>query len=536
MRTNQTFRSTFSFSKDELRGEKARLHIGEVGLPLECLHPGAAAEFGGVVREYLGLFGGSNNANVVIPDATAAGIMPKEEDFLKQKFRLISATVVAAGSWRSTEFPADVLKASVKALANKPIFYDHDTDLLNIVGIVKEPEWAAASTSKAVVGGKETSVTVPAGINGTLWLDTKGSTKLARAVAFGGVFSNSVTVSFSWKPSHNMESADEFERLVGTMHKDGTMIRRVATEVYDYFETSLVWLGADPYAKLIDKDGHLVNIDTSSTYNLRKEVFQEKGFFQVARGLDEGVLHLSLSGTKKPEPQPPAPTPEKLELPMKLNALAQLSILTKLRATDKYKNIADDTELTSEHVEALMAMDQEAKKKVSTYDALTAEAGAELADSIAKGEVSLVKKTDKAELATFRTEKAANAAVIDFGKKVLDGFRKEGERLYRLSLAEGTAADETIIKAFKEGTPEQVETACKTHLSGAVEKFGGHCEDCGSTNYSFRASLAPEQGGGGKKNVAEVPLSADDIMEMGRMEAIASSAPAVAKKEEEVAK
>ena len=50
----------------------------------------------------------------------------------------------------------------------------------------------------------------------------------------------------------------EFYDKLGTIAEDGTMVRRIATRIISYKETSLVSHGADPFAQLI-KDNKINN-------------------------------------------------------------------------------------------------------------------------------------------------------------------------------------------------------------------------------------------------------------------------------------
>lgn len=170
-------------------------------------------------------------------------------------FRLISATIVGAGTWKATDFSkAGVLKASMPLLKNKPIYRDHMMYVDYWAGIVNEVVWTNPY-SQGVMD-------IPAGIDGLLALDTstEENRNLAKGVNMGAVTSNSVTVEFEWEPSHEFEKEWMFYENIGSI-VDGRMVCRVVTKIIEYHETSLVGLGADPYAKKITSSGELTNID-----------------------------------------------------------------------------------------------------------------------------------------------------------------------------------------------------------------------------------------------------------------------------------
>ena len=141
------------------------------------------------------------------------------------------------------------------------------------------------------------NIRIPAGIDAILAIDAKTNPKIARGVLAGGIFSNSVTVDFDWVPSHDIDNQYEFENLVGTYAADGRMITREVTKIHDYYESSLCWLGADPYAKLIDKEGNLVNVDITSTYDSENQTVRDRytkeNRYNISLCWDKNVLSLS---------------------------------------------------------------------------------------------------------------------------------------------------------------------------------------------------------------------------------------------------
>lgn len=187
-------------------------------------------------------------------------VQPKEENTLFVPFRLISATIIGAGTWKATDFTnEEVLRASVPLLVGKPVHSEHDQSANNWLGKVVETVW----TPRFVQGG----IDIPAGIDGILAIDTttQRGEDIAKGITMGAVVSNSVSIEFEWELSHTVETEDDlwdtlFYRI-GEIAPDGKMYTRVVTRIVDYYESSIVSLGADPYAKKIDEQGNLTMID-----------------------------------------------------------------------------------------------------------------------------------------------------------------------------------------------------------------------------------------------------------------------------------
>ena len=283
------YRSKLCFSKEEIQ-KAFTLEIAHSGISIP---KSRAGEFDKATEMQFGWWGGSSDTNKFYPGLDVqSDVIPKPEDFIEETFRLISATIVGAGSWKATDFSQNpgLLKTAMPELLGKPIYRDHDTDMNNWLGFVKNVTWQPAFT--------QDGVQVPAGINGLLAIDAKTEPKMARGILMGVIFSNSVTVEFDWVMSHSFDSGYEFDMKVGTMHEDGTMIRRIVVAVYTFHETSMCWLGADPFAKLIDKDGKLRNIDkTSIQYNKdgdKEKQLTEQKKYEALYGMD-AASYISLS-------------------------------------------------------------------------------------------------------------------------------------------------------------------------------------------------------------------------------------------------
>lgn len=206
------------------------------------------------------------------PGDAPEAIQTNPEDIYLVPFRLLSATVVGAGSWKATFFPENVLRESMPLLLNKPIYRNHWMDPDYWLGTVREVSWTQSYN--------QGNIMVPSGIDGLLAIDTSTqmNADLAKGINNGAVRSNSVTVEFEWEPSHDFEFEWQFWETLGTM-VDGRMVTRVVTRILDYHETSIVGLGADPFAKQIGEDGNLIDIDRANSDGLEvaERTFENEG-------------------------------------------------------------------------------------------------------------------------------------------------------------------------------------------------------------------------------------------------------------------
>ena len=138
------------------------------------------------------------------PDTLPSDYIPKEEDFVRVPFRLISAAIVAPFSWRATDFSKKgILEASIPLLVGRPAHTDHSWSVNKAVGVV-ESAWYSG-TKKDASGN-----VIPAGINGVYKVDAKAFPELARGLMSNppSIQGSSVTIEYEWEPSHKFENKD----------------------------------------------------------------------------------------------------------------------------------------------------------------------------------------------------------------------------------------------------------------------------------------------------------------------------------------
>lgn len=459
-----TYRTQLSFTKAEFLS----LTIGEAGVKLQT--PKTDAGMKKMLAQF-GLFGTDGNFNTFYPSLNVAeDVMPKPEDYVHVPYRLLSETIVAAGSWRSTSFAKQgVLKSAMDRLKGKPVYTDHNTDSANWVGLVSGVSWSEATV--APDGTK-----IPAGIDGIISIDAKCNPKVARGAMSGAIGSNSVTVDFEWMPSHSFKDLYEFEDKIGTFASDGRMVCREATNIVDFYETSLLWLGADPFAKKLGPDGNPINIDYSSSVSLSKAepiVVQE---YRENRKL------LAKSCLSKQE-----------TLYLGSKVVVDETIQQNSKNEDMNKElmlmlatlcgVASAEAITKEHIEAL----------AKSEDILALKAEIETL----KASVSQVPNLETS-IATLTSEKTALEAEVEKLKPLatatetlLAETRAEAVKFYKLS-AKGN--ENAAIIAQIESANLEAAKGFLTQFGGTVAtSFSATCTKCSSTEISFQSSKKGEQ-------------------------------------------
>ncbi len=439
------------------------------------------------------------------PEANAENVKVKEEDFFYQAFRLLSATIVGAGTWKATDFSNEaVLKKAMKLAIGKPVYKDHRTNVDNAVGTVASSSW-----SNRIINTEGDEI--PAGINGVLKIDTKTSPKIARDIETGAVNSNSVTVYFDWEPSHEFEEDWQFYEAIGRVI-DGKMVTRVVTEIYDIYETSLVWLGADPFAKKI-VEGEPKNIDITAVFKDETDTVRASYEKEKTYEISEKTMKITFNKNQT-DPM------EKLFgfIAKKLGIIRDELTEEKLSA-----HIASDNDLKK--IGIFNSMDAELKKQnpdykigsfVETHNLVsntyieTSEKSKLIKEEKSIDNIRLAGevKNGKEEIKNLTSEIAvANTKVEAFTKsleeltlkvKVLEPLAKSGEsfikdkreetaRLYSLSVS--GKDDEAILGIIKNADLTQLDALLNQYSEGAVKKFSPVCKSCNSTDISMRSTF-----------------------------------------------
>lgn len=427
-----------------------------------------------------GLFGSSLDYNTYYPDATPEQFNPAEDEFIEPVYRMLSNCVVAK-PYSPTEFPADVLKAGMHLLVGQTVNCDHSTDIGNAIGSVVEVYWQEAYTD-------ESGVNIPAGINGKLKIDAKANPRIARGINMDppSIHSNSVTIMFEWKPSHEFENKWEFWEKLGTYDKDGQLIRRIATRIIAFKETSLVSHGADPYAQLI-KDGKLVNpVYADNIYNsfseekvkeVRKKIDHSRASFIDYKGFSEKVTNHNTSeniieGVNSQELEA-----AQLNNLNNQNSMPELLQFIEQLFGEGMLSLAEGATATTEHALAEI-------RRVVSENASLAEAKTSL-----ETEVTGLKE----KVTGLEADLKANQRFAEIGTTYFQELKESTMASYKKTCEEGKE-DANIISLIE--SVDSVNTMLslkKTYDAQLEERFPLHCADCGSHNVNRASSVESGQ-------------------------------------------
>lgn len=426
-----------------------------------------------------GLFGGDLNYHTFYPDATPEHFNPKEDEFIEPVYRLLSNCIVSK-NYMPTEFPAKVLKDSMKLLVGQTVNCDHEDGVGNAIGSVKEVYWQEAYTHEGV--------SIPAGINGKLKIDAMSNPRIARGINMDppSIHSNSVTVQFEWKPSHQYEKIWEFYDNLGKIHEDGTMVRRIATRIVAYRETSLVSHGADPFAQKLDKDGKIVNPKYSNQVYYS---FSDKGKWEEVDpnkvkiyGYDD-YKEITLSSYSEHE------TGKNNNIGLQTNQSNNMDELQKfldqlfgegmLSAGEQ----APNTELVLSQVKTLIS------EKISLAEAKTQLEGeiTSLKDQVAHLQADLEKYKSMANIGESHLKDVRNSTLESYKK--LNGEEVDAN-IIALIEAESTSLD--TLASLKSSYDKQLD-----------EKFPLHCAKCHSTDINRGSAIAEGNDGEGQQSLEE---------------------------------
>ena len=403
------------------------------------------------------------------PGGEAEKLIPKESDFISFPFRALSATTVAAYTYRATEFPEAVLRESVSLLNGQTAFQNHWADTSGSIGMSEESSWGERTTQNGVV--------IPAGINTNIKVDTTINKQIARKMLTGEICCVSVKVKFEWRPSHQFSKEWEFHEQLGEMQPDGTMCRRIATKILQYQEISVVNVGADPYAGMIDGEGMLRKIDNTQVYNVEgfsaTETEKPTAENQVGQNICVvGLTKETLLLTKKQKPDPE----DKGEGEEKTKAMTAELIA-------KYEGEKNAL------VEKLKAGEESLATKIVEISQLSAK--------LTTATEELAKKTAELEAAKISAEKW-ELHLTEKKTAVVDLYKKASE-----------SPSEAIISLIEKSNETELVALEKEYVKKAEQLFSFKCKKCESTEYSLQSSTTEKANSKGNENKRSVPAFAE---------------------------
>lgn len=447
-------------------------------------------------------FGWSNEGYrqaIINPDISQA--IPVPEDFLPYLFRHISATIVGAGTWKATEFTEEVLKKARKLLEFKPAFVNHELETGNIIGATGKAVFTPAFKAK-------NGQLIAAGLDAPIWIDAKLHPDICRklsAFPVPHIQSVSITVIYEWEPSHSFTDSsgneDEwvFENRIGTI-VDGKMVRRIVIKIIEIYETSLVWLGADPYAKILDENGDPINVEKSAIvgasqfesdpmvdrYKKHGTIFLADSCITKENSIDLSAKLVSSFGG----------TPSKI--PVKVNQMdnvIKIYIAAQLGITEDEVSVAMLGEYSLTKKDQLKTLKDNAGK-VTGLDIQVVDLEKER--DTAKGQV-----TDYEAIIPHKELEALGkdvdlpklVAMAKFGKTIFDEKRELCIKNYKLTLKDDEKEDEKVIDLINKADSDGLEVYMKQYGATVLEESKATCTACGNgDNITYRSSVSEGEG------------------------------------------
>jgi len=423
--------------------------------------------------------------------------VPKPEDFLPFQFRHISATIIGGGTWKATDFSNEkVIKKIPQLLSYQPVYLNHNMDVTNVVGTNGQLIFSPAK--------KVNGTLIPAGVDGPIWIDGKLHTDLCRQLAsypVPQIQSVSVTIVFEWEPSHEFKDQSgnqddwEFERQIGRL-VEGKMVRRIAVDAVAAYETSLVWNGADPFAKMLDEKGNPINIDRSNIVGADQfdqdpltGIYKKDNRFFIASNVfsDEKTVNLyrqeiiNYSKTENPlfvNPKNEEPMNELQKFLATVMGVAEEAVTVDLLKQHTFTKTPEFTTMKA-NADLLQAT----KDKVTAAEA-----------NVAK--LSALIPLDKVETISAELKKIGENTTIEailpfaiVGKESLEHKRTTCVKAYKLAVGEKNE-DAAVLATIQGADSKLLDGMLKQYGKKIGEEFTGVCLDCKSTNVSFRSTTA----------------------------------------------
>ncbi len=183
------------------------------------------------------------------PLANAAEVTPQASDFMRVRFRALSAAVTRPSmEGLVVDFSAPgLLEAATALLYSVPVHKNHWAwDVEDFIGVVSQSEFDATGTDVEGVPG----------INVRLEVDKRLAPRIARGLLMkpSPINAVSVKVFFKFDYSHvHLVEQGMFWRMMGE-EVDGSIVRLIVTEIVRFGELSFVGTGADIYNRRLPDD------------------------------------------------------------------------------------------------------------------------------------------------------------------------------------------------------------------------------------------------------------------------------------------
>ena len=381
---------------------------------------------------------------------------PTDADYVLMPVRMLSATGVQGNTINFGHLDGKALKEAVCLFDNLTILKNHVFDVDGWIGSTQNSFWDAVTPG------------APPGITGMMKLDKKADPKVVRGLVSGILDSVSVTISFQHDKSHPKMSDMDFYMQLGDV-VDGKTVQALVTKVNRVYELSVVWQGADLFAKTIGDDGNIETpgVASSNSHQFSQEVSVDPKKLALALGLTLGEN----------------PTEESITAALKAHFQTTAETLQTLADTQvKVANLT--TQVTT----------------------LTTEVSAKTTELASK-------TTEVATLSTKVTELGTQATL---GTTFLKDTQTEALRLY--NLVEATKATPTMQALISSATLEVAQSFITTYKERAEAIAPLACTKCGCTSLSRQSAHQSHTGETGEHESHAVPTA-----EAARLKASVSS-------------
>lgn len=350
-------------------------------------------------------------------------MQPDDSDYVYVPTRALSAAEVQNKCINFAHNDGKALKEAVALFNGLIVLKDHHMVVDNWIGKTQDAFWDTETPG------------APPGVTLVMKVDAKADPKCARGLVTGMLDSVSVTVAFEFEPSHpDMKEYDFYMRLGEVV--DGKTVQALVTKVTRLYELSVVWQGADVYARTIADDG---SINTP--------------------GLSSNSAHIPKEDTVKFAA---------------LIARFGLAIADPDKATDEQV-----TEALEAHITAL----------TTQLDASKTQLTAATAEVTAKDTQIQTLQAKTTELDTVLETAKTNAAL---GEQFLNNTRAEALRLY--NVVEGDKATEALRTLINTANLEVAQSFVTSYAPKAEAMAPLHCTKCGCSELSRKQSTTPTPG------------------------------------------
>jgi hypothetical protein len=281
---------------------------------------------------------------------------------------------------------------------------------------------------------------------------------------------------------------------------NGEMVRRIVTEIKSYNESSLVFKGADKFAKKIDENGKIEKLPYSEATSFENdklnELYKETKEFYVYEALPQRLDFSAEIELPKEE--------KAIETDISLQAKnLQLALDGSL---SQYANAMADKQALQAEKEALQAdlvvaqaykvQLDEANEKLASYEAQIATLTTE------KGTLQNLFASSQAKFNDLQSQNSELQKLNGQTLHILNAKREEAKRLYLIeTVSKGIESkpDSKILEEIVNADFEKVDLLLKIYGGRVADSFGTVCGDCGSHKIAYKSAESTDNSNIDKK-------------------------------------